>query len=66
MRRKFKIAAITVSSILILIFFITVVNQVAIFTDFVSGYSPLLGYAVMAVFSLLLIILALLPVYLFV
>lgn len=66
MRRKFKIAAIVVSSILILIFFITVVNQVAIFTDFVSGYSPALGYAVMALFSLLLMILALLPVYLFI
>lgn len=66
MKRKIKIAAILFSSIVIVFFLVTVVNQMTIFAGFVSNYSPGLGQAVLGLFAVLLLTLLLLPVYFFI
>jgi|SRR5690625_2206656 len=63
MKRRVKLAALAISSIVIIVFLITVINQMTLFVDFVSSYHSWLGQAVFVLFSLMLLTLLILPLY---
>lgn len=61
MKNKLKILTITISSAVILLFLITAVNQIAGFSNFISGYNDTAGQVTGVILSLLLLALFLMP-----
>lgn len=63
MKRKLKVLTLFVASLVILLFVITMINQIAIFSGYVGGFNEAAGQATRIVLSVLLLLVLVLPLW---